>query len=334
MSERDGSGSSRKEKRRLQRTQIKAERYSPRALKRGLILGTIAVSLAILAVVGIYYSQPEPMQSFSNPQQFINEPQNILTDTSETYYRFGATPPRVIFMASSQPLEEEYLQNLVSNLNVDKGDKESRVKAIGENFSLVGYDNGGYASALQIDESGIYLTAAHVVEDKSGKPIIGKIFVDTPNKDPQAYQILSIVADHDNDLAIFYAPTGKERKPVDNIQIVENIKPKQDTWIIGTVNRYQDFSYVGVLRGIYNPGLKYNKEFATLLPIENLRPFGGLSGGPAIDSEGRLIGVLSGTLWRGNAPTDRKDYKGAAVASIKYLQDLLKKPIQNIGNSG
>lgn len=334
MSERDRSGLSRKERRNLQRTLTRAERYNPRTLKRGLILGTVAVSLAILAVVGIHYSQQEPIQSFNNPQQFINEPQNILTETSETYYRFGATPPRVIFVASSQPLEEGYLQNLVSNLNLDKGDKESRVKAIGENFSFVGYDNGGFASALQIDESGIYLTAAHVVEDKSGKPIIGKIFVDTPNKDPQAYQVLSIIADHENDLAIFYAPTGKDRKPIHNIQTKSDPLPVENVWTIGTVDRNKDFSYIGVLRGKYNPDLKYNKEYATLLPIEDIQPFGGLSGGPAIDSEGKLIGVLSGTLWSGNEPTDRKDYKGATIAGIKYLQDLLKKPIRNIRNSG
>lgn len=120
MSERDGSGLSRKERRNLQRAQTKAERYNPRALKRGLILGTIAVSLLILVAVGIHFSQQERMQSSSNPQQFINEPQNILTETPETYYRFGATPPRIILVASSQPLEEEYLQNLVSNLNLDK----------------------------------------------------------------------------------------------------------------------------------------------------------------------------------------------------------------------
>lgn len=100
------------------------------------------------------------------------------------------------------------------------------------------------------------------------------------------------------------------------------------------MDRHKDFSYIGVLRGKYNPDLKYNKEFATLLPIEGIRPFGGLSGGPAIDDEGRLIGVLSGTLWSGNEPTNRKDYKGAAVASIKYLQNLLKKPMQNIRDSG
>lgn len=318
----------RKERRDAQRSKNRVERYSPKHILRNLLLGGTVLSLSLLIAVGICNSQPDQ-------SQFVNDPQHIFIDKPETIYRFGAF---TYDTASNEtdPLDINYLQSLINTLHSEQGDRTTRAQSVARHFTHVGNSSGGMASALQIDESGIYLTAAHVLTDEAGNLNPNKIYAHTPFVDSRAFQANSVVAtDWDTDIAIFYAPTGKPRKPVENIQLKDEPAPDETLWLLGTPGVNRNYTFIGILRGVFDPSVNFTRPGKNLLPVRGMIPFGGSSGGPVIDREGRVVAVESGTLWEGPNPSnERNKYKGASVAGISHLKDLLSRPVRLLKNIG
>lgn len=129
--------------------------------------------MLLLAAVGVYwYIQSQQFPPLSASPQFNNDPANIFTERPESVYKIGGNPDKITVVEDPQALGKEYLENLVNFLKTEKGDKVSRAKAVAQNFSPIGMSTytgklSGSGSALRLDDSGIYLTAAHVFLDKS-----------------------------------------------------------------------------------------------------------------------------------------------------------------------
>lgn len=319
----------RKEKIQAQRSQ-KVDSYHPHINLRNLLIGGGILSFAILLTVGICNSQNQQGEPL-----FVNNPENIFID-NEAYYKFGAFTYDTASLEANPPLDKEYLQSLVNNLHAVKGDRASRAESVADHFTHIGSSLGNMGSALQIDESGIYLTAAHIITTEAGSVKPGKFYAHTPKVDNRAFQTESgIFTDLDTDLAILLAPTGKPRKPVDNLVLKDQPTQNEEVWLLGTPDVKRDYTFLGILKGIIDYSANYSKPGKNLVPVREMKPFGGSSGGPIIDNEGRMVGVESGTLWEGsNSNVPRERYKGASISPLSYLKELLNRPIIRLRSIG
>lgn len=325
MAEKPNPTGSSNERPRAQKPRARAARYSPNHTKRNTALGIAAASLSLLVALGAY-------KYFDS--QDVNNPDNIFITKPEATYSFPAAIPNSLTITGA-PINAENLQGLVNTLQTERGDKVSRTQAVVRNFSRIGYENQnlGFASAERVSDEGIYITAAHALVDKQNNFLPGGIYVETPMEGPNAYRIQAAITDWDSDAAIFYAPTGKSSSVTTNIQLRDNPEAGERAWSLGAQSRRPNTSTVAIITGIYNPNSSFNRAISGSLSLEGMTPRPGNSGGPIIDSEGRIIGMVSGSLYEGTGAKTRNDSKGTAAVSINSLRELLKKPLRSLAST-
>lgn len=219
-----------------------------------------------------------------------------------------------------------YLTHLYSTLSNEIGDFQARTSAVFSNLVEIAEDRGISGSGVLLDEGGIILTAAHSFQDPQGgaslEPRIAYVTMKTPaNEKVKGFPILSVYADFKTDLAVVYAPTGRVDKPTPYLQLREN-PPGLDEpfWSVSV----RESGQVTILRGVWD--IKLTEEAARLkedqFSLRKIKPVGGSSGGPVLDREGRVIGVLSGAL--PGKTSSREDYRGANIAPVRNFPELIK----------
>lgn len=226
-------------------------------------------------------------------------------------------------------LDPAYIKELVVTLEKEKGTIKERMEAIIDNLYKIGGPTGN-GTALMIDESGIFLTAAHTMGalPKQFEPL-NRFFISltTDPRTEKAFLVRQFMVMENNDVGVVYAPTGKARKPVANLQIdTFALQDNTKLWSYGIFTREKDgvLSYtLGLVSGQVGEVQKEGEMgYDDLLQIRDMIPYGGLSGAPVVSREGKIVGTISGGLPYGDEKTP---FSGAAVSKIDGMKKLADK---------
>lgn len=302
------------------------------------VLAALTVGYGVLAQ---YTDLPFPFKNktaiTAEDPLFLNTPQEIFTEKSANYYLFAKIPEKATPVDSAtDQINPTYLRDLFDKLQQPTDSVTNKATVVADNLSLLELRESltsdiinGAGSAIKIDEGGIYLTVSHLLQERYvGAPITSPVVVHTP-RSSEGFQANSYIIDQGLDLGVIYAPTGRPFKPVEGMQIRTDLqKPGERVWILGLLaSKTFTWAGLGILSGNYSPQvpLPYNSARGAQF-MAGIQPFGSSSGGPVIDSEGRLIGIESGAV-APQGQNQRSDYEGAIVAPIKGISQLLTKPI-------
>lgn len=234
-----------------------------------------------------------------------------------------------------ETLNPDYIKELVLALEEEKGTTKERVEAVIDNLYHVGGPTGG-GTGVMIDESGIFLTAAHTMGalPQHFEPL-NRFFISlaTNPRTEKAFLIGQFMVMPGSDIGLVYAPTGKPRKVVQNLQIDRSI-PQDGTklWSYGIFTRQHNgvSAYtLGLVSGQVGEVQKGGEmAYDDLLQVRGMIPYGGLSGAPVVNREGKVVGTISGGLPYGqdqNVP-----FTGAAVARAEDIKKLVDKGNETI----
>ena len=201
----------------------------------------------------------------------------------------------------------------------------------------------GGMSALKIDESGYYLTAAHgffSISDNSLRtepglvydPNTGLLNVITSFIIPQKY-VEKDLTDMDKDIAVFFAPSGKSRQPVFGVSVdLQMPKDDEDLWMHSLSVEPGKEIIRGILHGNVDQNLRsFNGiDYPGMIKVRGMIPYGGSSGAPVIDSNGNVRGIESGLTTRSFEVNVRGNYTGATLVPINAVEELLNQ--SSVGN--
>lgn len=246
-------------------------------------------------------------------------------------------------IASPEIIDRNYIPRLLTELVQERGDAESRERAIKENLVQLVPTKDGYklengklpftslstGTALKIDESGYYLTAAHVVmriDDKTGeKSLLQKPILLFEGNTGNTSPVQSYIIDTDHDLAIIYCPTGLPRKPVDNLQLSisdfqegEQVSQVGFDWQVMPAALDSFTEEEGEVDVADTDHLIYKD--ATL--VKGVISPKGTSGGPVYTQDNIVKGVISGYY----GPEPEEERLGGRVTKLTPLKSISFKP--------
>ncbi|TSC89491.1 MAG: hypothetical protein G01um10145_648 [Microgenomates group bacterium Gr01-1014_5] len=274
--------------------------------------------------------EPSPTADVDIPSYFFDRPAAIAHAKNIEVNDTFAAIERVL---NPGLLDPQYLETLIKKLEENIGTTERRMQTLLHNLckldTLAG-DLGGSATGLMVDESGIFIAAGHSFGNypRSFKPVKNLNLI-THIATEKIYMIREFMVMPEVDIAIVYAPTGKPRKPIDNIQM-NTVEPSEgeDLWSWGVVTKPEanppSYNY-GIVHGKMTKKLNVTEElpYREMLHAEDLKSWGGLSGSPMINRRGHIVGVLSGGY--PNESKSFNDLKGTRFTKISALKDLVSK---------
>jgi hypothetical protein len=249
---------------------------------------------------------------------------------------------------SDEQLNMGYLDELLAVLQTNRGTRDSREKAILDNTVTLCEGALG-CTTTRLDESGVYITARHGIANY--KEFFSSI-PDNPSYvfDPQTGrydQITNAVFSNNfhptqqEDIAIIYAPSGKPRKPVENIQLsAANLLEDRQLWMTGllfdpypalalSAPTEMALSYI-TITGVVDKDVNYIQEhpMAHITAVRGMNPFGGVSGSSVRDSHGIIVAIESGAYFDEDFDPETFDwtqpymegiYKGATVTPLTKI---------------
>lgn len=323
-----------------------SRRINRRRFIRFSAAGTIT---ALTTLTGVAYftreqsggGEEEAILTKPSPEHPIG--QSILPEYSEIVIPIPAKAPQRVEVSNDTRFDAKYLKELLEDLKKPTLRNLDEVrKSLLENIAHVRTQKlggTGIGTALRICESGYYLTAAHLFIDELSRNFeVPKKRADVYTPTDGAYaSIKSVVVDGASDLAIFYAPSGKDRRKVAGLKLNDRIlQPGEKLWLLGMViesSRGPVQAILGIPFGTVdqNPMLKNSKGEETLLIlVKDMIPYGGSSGGPVINSNGYVVAVESGFQLKEGTENSRRNYTHATVSPLSNLPRLNKAPINHL----
>lgn len=278
--------------------------------------------------------------SSSNEEQGQTKPSSLLPEVAFTERPLIAVAPKPSEPHSEYEFSIDYVRELIADLKKTpkKNSVDDRWQALKENstyIQLITSNGIGEGSAIKICESGYYLSAAHIFVDKDFTPIKWKSQVYLPTSGA-VNPIKSVVFDPGSDLAIFYAPSGKNRRKVEGLQINDSQLSKDEKlWLlglaVGTHNNMVTAS-LGIPFGqVDERGLKNIYDEDAYVLVKGMIPYGGSSGGAVINTRGDIVAIESGS-WidptSGKPPVNSRDnYTHAIISPISNLERLYNNKV-------
>lgn len=194
-------------------------------------------------------------------------------------------------------------------------------------FSELASKKTGRGTALMIDQSGLFLTARHVITDEKSQPAqAGLVYHPGLN---QTFPVSQMIFSPDGDLGLVYAPTGLARGKASGVQIAtEEINQGMLLRQYGTMFD-KGSVWLAQMEGTalgsdFKPFPRYS--FKGLRAVYGMVPFGGSSGGPIVSIEtGAVMAVESGLIAnKGTINMDRNNYIGSTVAPVIDMDAVIR----------
>ena len=307
-----------------------SRRHSLRLL--GSVVGLTAISgsgaTALLLNGEESQSQPETQTTILPEQDFINIPLSAQTPRQEEARNF-------------QAFDRNYAKKLLRDYQKpNKENLQTIWRALAENIAYVqlvdvkGPGTIGEGTALRLCESGYYLTASHLfMEEQEDEFVPAKVrsHVYLPTSGVLA-PIRSIIFDPTCDLAIFFAPSGKNRSKIEDLRIVASqLVSGQKLWQLGIqveIHENTVKANLGIPFGTVaqNPRIKNYLGEETYVLVRGMIPYGGSSGGPIIDTRGNIVAVESGAFIETNDDktplNQRGNYTHSIISPLTNLERL------------
>lgn len=248
-------------------------------------------------------------------------------DDKEHYYPLKAKGPIPNYFQFSEQLDLKYLDTILTELQKERGTKEQRIQAVKDDLSRVEVRGG--ASALMLCDSGYFLSAGHsfgALGDGELKPHTELSVVYHPRTGVLT-PVKQFIIDANFDLAISFAPTGQPKHIIDHLQFrLTDLEDKERVSVLGLYKGKKDLELnMSLLKGnVDKQASMAMKHYQNLVVIQGLIPYGGLSGAPGLDSQGRVVTVESGSFPQ-DAPS-RDKYLGATMSRVVDLRQILQEP--------
>lgn len=234
-------------------------------------------------------------------------------------------------------IDRPYLAFVFKQLQSERYDTKDQVNAVRDARRVVRLWGENqyfdFGTSLQLDESGIYLTASHIgVYSTSLALGQYQLAVQEPSTG-ELSRVKAVIKHPRADMALLFAPTGTPRNVTSGLSLsTAPITARQRLWMIGYAP-LKDGSLDAVeLPGVTKQGVdvsavrshdkwfpKHVWEKQSQIAVSGMIPSGGTSGSPIINDKGQVVAVESGAY-----PTvqRQKDYKGAVVTPVAYAADF------------
>lgn len=312
--------------RRKERKEAARKKTAALRSRRLFIVGSTALGLITLAGIKSCLDRDPPLN--------LPKPDPSKYETKAEFISSGLPSP---IRESEYPrpiLNRDSLRYLLDTLITPPKDGGERMTGIKDNvvelYFQLSKGGNGRGTGLLIDESGIVLTAAHILTEKPGE-MTKRGLVYSPYKKTQ-FLVSSAMIDEKLDLAIVYAPTGKPAQRATGIQFNTNEIPSGALLRQLGITRDNANAFLVPLDGqALEPNFKIpgTRDFKNLRAVLGMIPFGGSSGGPIIDlNTETIVAVESGFFTDKTPPFRRSDYFGSTIAPLTTLSELIEtKPI-------
>lgn len=204
---------------------------------------------------------------------------------------------------STEDYDPEYAEYLLSFLESGRRGQsvDDNLTAVVRNLSLVESSTIHHlATALRIDESGYFLTAARSFfkhNEANGSPSKPLELLDS---EPQIYHPASgmvnavrlLLVNPNDDLVLCFAPTGKPRKFDENMQLTSKFEAGIRLWSTGLVLTDKEYKEIIILSGISQGSV-----------VEGMKPpIKSLLGGPVFNHHGAILGFLKSAQNESGSP--------------------------------
>lgn len=257
--------------------------------------------------------------------------ENIFIDEAEKFeeisrFSEGVNPYKSFRELNPQdkPLDLSYVSSLFGTLEAQRGNRDTRQKAILNNLHRIISKIHEPGSVFQIDDAGVYLTVAHAIMDLKTRVFDPPPIIYHPTSGA-GFRVNTIFCDPDKDIAIIYAPSGRNRRAVEGLKISTSEIPTGATlWVLGLRPQRKGSEWV-TERGIVKGTVELYVD-ADWVKVKDMRPFGSSSGGPAINSEGELVGIEQGSYGERGGQNLRANYKGGLIVPISSFKSMVSDP--------
>lgn len=219
------------------------------------------------------------------------------------------------------------LQGLYSSLQQESGIREQRINTIRDNLSIVLGNEGNNGTSLRINEDGTFLTVAHnFTRGADGKTLVTTSAQSVQLNTGVVAPINGVYLDLTSDIALYQAADGTPSKPVDNIQLDPNpLEPGTQVWLM-SINQLQGSErfdlHMDTGMVVPSPEIEIlTKRGFTY--ARGIRGISGTSGGPIINKEGIIVGVIKGTV--AETINGRVTDELTVIVPISKIQNLLEQ---------
>lgn len=220
-------------------------------------------------------------------------------------------------------------KEIFSELTARNIETEAKKVALLSHVVDIEAEGGNSASGFMIDQSGIVVTAAHTFLNGEGKiqPKVTVVFTTlqtAKGEKVQGYPVTLLDVDAVKDIAILYAPTGKPQHTSTDLQIRSSPLTEGERVIAIGHTMFIDPKTSNKDRGLYIVTGRIDRgtteEVKTYFPahigVKDMKPVGGISGGPVIDSNGNIVAVLRGSLNGEKGENEASKYRGGIISPM------------------